>query len=109
MKRYVGIFDVESFHKKGTDQKGICNKNEETVTTILTRNGYQHGEDVVGKIELHTADSQAPDWREVYVVTVEKIELPVNEGNNIPEFLEKTLREKRDGGPKPVTVGRKFR
>lgn len=110
MKRYVGIFDVESFHKRGTDQKGIGNQHEETVTTILRRNGYQFtNPDVVGEIELHTTDSKAPDWREVYVVTVEQITLPENSGDNIRDFLEQVTREKREGHVVKPVVGRKFR
>lgn len=112
MKRYVGIFDVDSFHKEGTDQKGIGNETEETVTTILKRNGYCYSgsPDVFGKIELHTTDSKAPDWKEVFVVTVEKIELPPNQGSNITDFLEQVLKERREGlEKKPITVGRKFR
>lgn len=109
MKKFVGIFDVESFHKVGTDQGFIYGDKEERVTTVLKPNGYVGGGEIVDKISVHTKDKQSPDWSEVYVVTVEQIELPVNEGSNIRDFLEQTLREKREGTPKPVTIGRKFR
>lgn len=110
MKKFVAIFDVSSFHKEGTDQKGIHDKNEETVTTILKPNGYVRG-DVFDKITLHTTDSQSPNWGDRFIVTVEKLEgLPENHGSALEDFFNEKMEEKRqEGTTKPLLTGRKFR
>jgi hypothetical protein len=110
MKKFVGIFNVSSFHKEGTDQKGIGSEVEETVTTILKPNGYVRG-DVFDQVTLHTTDSQSPDWGDRFIVTVEKLEgIPENKGSAIEDFFNQKMEEKRNEGTvKPLVSGRKFR
>lgn len=109
MKKFVQIFTVDSYHKGRTDQ-GFVNDGEETVTTELKPNGWTNGE-VIGKVSVHTTDKQSPDWADMYIVTVEKLEnVPENKGTDLVDFLKAKIEEKRqEGNIKPIPVGRKFR
>lgn len=113
MKRAVSVYAVQSFSKERTDQKGISLKDEESVSTTLHPWGFSQGgirDDIKSDITIRTPDSNAPDWGDLFFVTVERIEIPEGLDRDARiEFIREKAEELRRDPVKPILNGRKFR
>lgn len=97
MKKNI-ILVAESFFK---------NREAETETKLKTDSSWGGSQGVGGELVLRAPDAQTPKLRQVYLVSVEAVDL--NPGEHPREGYERILKEAEEKDALVPGAGRKFR